>query len=284
VRPKRFGPFLQQGIELDGSPAGFRQTPTFGAYNFQAGWIEPIGVLPWGIFRGTYVETQGNATLSPYFSDVGTIFNLKPIRFVEIGLGYNRLLFHYSLAGFQGTQLPEPDRWRTLDILRSDSLEAAGADVFTFHSNFTVDLARLQLHAGGFRSLWDVDVRDARDIFFEYRSGLLVRKRDRINSLYGQALLNLEPHLGFLGFMARGVEVRDQYWWTSQTGLSQHLLSAGFSGWRWGRNSGRLYRGLDALLGFWISHPQLDNRPWQERLHVSLIWTWNVQILNLTED
>src|SRR6185369_16088398 len=97
---QRFGPFLQQSMALQGNPAGYARIFPFAAYNLQAGWMEPIAILPWPLFRGSYLETQGNATVSPYQTDFGIAFNLKPIRFFEFGLAYNRLFFPTTLAGF----------------------------------------------------------------------------------------------------------------------------------------------------------------------------------------
>jgi hypothetical protein len=279
----RFGPFLQQGFTLEGSPAGYRYLPPSGSYNFQAGWMEPISILPKALFRGTYLETQGNATLSPYQADIGVVFNLRPIRFLEGGLGYNRLLFPNTLIGFHGDSLPGLASWRTKEILGTGNREIAGADVFTFHVNATMNAGWFELRAGGFRSLWDVQVSD-RDIFLEYHSGFLMKKRDRINSMYAQAMFNLEPYFQWEGFTARGLAIRDQYWWTTRTGLSQNLVSAGLTGFRRGHNDDRSYHGLDGLIGFWTDNPQLNGQDWWKHFYLSLQWTWNIQILHLGEN
>src|SRR6185295_18806521 len=119
-----------QGFLLEGSPFGSRYLPPSGSYNLQAGWMEPINILPSPLFRGTYLETQSNATLSAYQSDVGVVFNIKPIRFLEGGIGYNRLLFPYSLLGFNNggnrDSLPDPAQWRTTEILSARKREAVG--------------------------------------------------------------------------------------------------------------------------------------------------------------
>ncbi len=288
VRPQRFGPFLQQSVALQGNPAGYSRIFPFAAYNLQAGWMEPIAMLPWPLFRGSYLETQGNATVSPYQTDFGIAFNLKPIRFFEFGLAYNRLFFPNTLAGFNFPDtsnpaiLPDKSRWRPTEIFGVDHLNAAGSDIFTYQANLTVNAGPAQLHAGGSYSMWDVDTR-SNDLVLEYHSGLLIKRQDRIGSVYAQSLFHPEAELDFLGFTAEGFGVRNQLWWTVQTELSQNLLSAGFTGLRRGKNGGRLYRGLDGWAGYWTWHPQLTNQsPWQ-KLNLSLIWTWNIQILNLTE-
>ncbi len=289
VRPIRFGPYLQQSVTLAGNPVGWRYVPPNGSYGFQAGWIEPIGPPTDGLFRGTYLEAEASATASPFESDAGTGFNLKPLRFLEGGIKYNRVLFPNTLVGFNppdgapNNWLPNVDQWRAFDILEAGLRETAGADVFTFHGSATVDLGRLQLHAGGFRSLWDVDVQD-QEIIFEYNSNLLIRKRDRLSSLYGQAFLDLEPYLHAGPFTLRGFTVRDQYWSTTETGQQQNLASVGFTDLRLGHNTGRRYRGLDGFVGFWTDHPQLDNLGGWEHLRLNFEWVWNVQILHLTDD
>jgi hypothetical protein len=287
VRPRRFGPVLQQSVTLQGNPAGTDYVFPFGAYNFQAGWMEPIAILPWPLFRGSYLETQGNATLSPWQYDFGIAFNLKPLRFFEFGLSYNRLVYPYTLAGFNAPDsagagwMPDKSQWQPPKIFGADKLEAAGTDIFTYQANLTFDVGPVQMHGGGLYSMWDVDTRQ--DRVLEYRTGLLIRPQDRIGSLYFQTLMSPGPEASFLGFTARGWALRDQYWWTVQTKLEQNLVSTGFIGLRRGWNNDRLYRGLDGWVGYWTLQPQLvGKRPWQ-RINVSLQWTWNIQILNLTE-
>jgi len=288
VRPQRFGPFLQQSVIAQGNPSGYARNYPFGAYNLQAGWMEPIAALPWPVFRGSYIETQGNATFSPYQTDFGIAFNLKPVRFFEFGLAYNRLFFPNTLAGFNYPDtsntdiLPPRERWRPPQILGVDHLSAAGADIFTYQGNLTANLGPIQLHGGGSYSLWAVDTR-SHDLILEYKSGLLIKRHDRIGSLHAQALVRPDSGMGFMGLTSDGFGMRSQLWWTVQTGLTQNLVSAGFSGLRRGRNAGRLYRGLDGWVGYWTWHPQLaDQEAWQ-KLYVSLQWTWNIQILNLTD-
>lgn len=288
VRPQRFGPFLQQGVTMKGNPAGYSRIFPFADYNLQAGWMEPVAVLPWPLFRGSYIETQGNATVSPYQTDFGIAFNLKPVRFFEFGLGYNRLFFPNTLAGFDApdssspARLPDKALWRPAEVFGADRLSAAGADIFTYQANLTFDLGPLQLHGGSSYSLWAVDTR-RHDLVLEYHSGLLIKRHDRIGSLYAHALFHPDSGLGALGFTMDGFGARNQLWWTVQTGLSQNLLSTGLSGMRYGKNGSRLYRGLDLWVGYWTWHPQLADADAWRKFNVSLEWTWNIQILDLTE-
>ena len=288
VRPQRFGPFLQQSVTLQGNPAGSDYVYPFGGYNFQAGWMEPIALAPWPVFKGTYLETQVNTTLSPWQYDFGIAFNLKPIRFFEFGLSYNRLVYPYTLAGFTAPAgapenwVPEDRQWQPSRILGADKLDAAGTDIFTYQGNLTFDVGPVQLHGGGSYSMWDVDTRQS--VVLEYRTGLLIRPQDRIGSAYFQTLMSPGPEASFLGFSARGWAIRNQYWWTVQTDLEQNLLSTGFIGLRRGWNNDRQYRGLDGWVGYWTKHPQLgDDQPWRN-VSVSLQWTWNIQILNLRDN
>jgi hypothetical protein len=287
VRPQRFGPFLQQSAALQGNPSGYRHIFPFATYNFQAGWMEPIAVLPWPLFQGSYIETQGNATLTPYQTDLGIAFNIKPIRFFEFGLAYNRLFFPNTLVGFSTPDtgyapLPANYRWSPTGMWQADYRTTAGADIFTYQANVTVNTGPLQLHGGTSYSLWDVDTK-THDLILEYRSGLLIKRRDRIGSTNAHILFRPDSGMSMLGFSAQGIGIRDQLWWTVQTDLSQNLISAGFTGLRQGRNAGRLYRGLDGWVGYWTWHPQLKGLESWEKFHVSLQWTWNIQILDLTE-
>jgi hypothetical protein len=285
--PLRFGPFIQQDVILEGSPTGFGYVPPTGWYSAQAGWMEPLNIFanPW--FHQTYLETQANTTISPYQADIGMMLNLKPLRFFEGGVGYNRIVYPYTLIGFvrpadsPSTWLPDREAWRTRAIFDARKDEGVGADVFTFHGDLNADIGKLQLRAGATRSLWDVDITD-RDIIYDYRSGLLIQKRDRLSSFYGQALFNTSSDFG--DFSMHGWEIRDQYWSVTHTGLSEDLISGGFSGLRHGHNSERSYHGLDGLVGFWISQPQLNDQAWWKHLQITLQWMWNIQILNLGEN
>lgn len=289
VRPQRFGPFLQHSLAVEGNPAGYERIFPFGGYNFQAGWMEPIAIFPGKLFRGSYIETQGNITITPGQSDFGVAFNLRPIRFLEFGLSYNRLFFPYTLAGFNTPEgaapgsSPSPEAWRPPQIFDQDRLEAAGADIFTYQANVTAGIGRLQFHGGGSYGMWDVASR-SHDFVLDYRTGMLIKRRDRIGSLYAQAMYTPSPNAELSGFSVTGLGVRNHYWWTVQTALSQNLLSAGFTGLRRGRNGERLYLGLDGWIGYWAEHVQLEGRDIQERLHVSLQWTWNIQILDMSSE
>lgn len=288
VRPQRFGPFLQQSISAEGNPTGYSRIFPFAGYNFQAGWMEPIAVLPWPLFRGSYLETQANATVSPYQTDFGIAFNLKPIRFFEFGIAYNRLFFPNTLAGFTAPDtadysvLPPEARWRPTQIFGVDHLSAAGADIFTYQANLTVNTGPLQWHTGASYGMWAVDTR-VHDLILEYRTGMLIKRHDRIGSHVTQVLYRPDADMNLAGLTAGGFGVRNQYWWTVQTGLSQNLLSAGFSGVRIGRNLSKRYQGLEGWIGMWTRHPQLTDLDTWEKLHVTLRWTWNIQILDLTE-
>jgi hypothetical protein len=269
---------------------GNRYLPPTGSVDIKAGWMEPISILHNALFHGAFLETRGNATLSPYQSNVGVLFNLKPVRFLEGGLEYTRLLFPHSMVGFSqpaGSStdwLPSQSQWQTSQIFDSSLRETIGSDVFTFHGNLMVDIGRVQLLAGAFRSLWDVDTQD-RDILLEYNSGLLIKKKDRINSVYAQTLLNLDPYFsGWGGFTAQGILLRDQYTWTTHTHLSENLVAVGFAGLRRGRNDDRSYHGLDVEIGYWTQHPQFNGKGLAPRLHLALQWMWNIQILHLGED
>src|SRR5690606_33827613 len=229
-------------------------------------------------------ETQANATFSPYQSDFGIAFNLKPVRFFEFGMAYNRLFFPNTLAGFDFPDstnkkvMPERTRWQPSQIFGVDHLTAAGADIFTYQGNLTVNLGPLQLHGGGSYSMWDVDTR-SHDLLLEYRSGFLIRRQDRIGSAYAQLLVRPDSGMGFRGFSANGLGIRNQFPLSVQTELAPNLVSAGISGLPGARSGGRLYRGLDGWVGYWTLHPHLDHqKPWQ-KLHLSLQWTWNIQIL-----
>jgi hypothetical protein len=284
-RPVRFGPYLQQSLAMEGGLTSRQYVLPNGNYRFQAGWVEPIGLRPWGWMRGTYLEVQGKVMLSPFESDVGTAFNLKPLRWVDIGLTYNRLLFNHSLVGFKRPDdqnedwTPPTSQWRLSSLVESDK-SVAGADVFSFQGNFLLDLWRWSFRLGGSRSLWDVETRQ-KDFLFEYESGFLIQRRDRINSLTGQIFLDLQPYVTLSGLTLRGMQFQAETWFTDQTDLKKTLFSTGFEGIRWGRNDSRRYRGLDARIGYWSEHPQLESAQDWERLHFQLNWLWNSQLLNL---
>lgn len=278
VKPFSYGPFVMNQIEMTGSPAGYDYVLSNGNYHFQIGWIEPIASATRGIFQGTYFETDGNLNLSPYYVNIGTTFNLKPFRYLETGLTYNRLLYTNSMATF--TQEPSLSDWAPSALMSIDK-EPGGADVFTFQSNITVDLSRLQLYIFGSRSQWDVDAA-GKNFVYDYVDDFLIHPRDRVNYAMAQLSVDLRP-FSFAKYVSyTGFAVRDRYWHSDGTELEKNLISGGITGFRIGRNPEFHRRGLDLSLGYWTRHPQIPaDVEWQRRLVIEADWRWIIQVLKL---
>jgi hypothetical protein len=255
VKPLLFGPFFMNQISVTGSPLGYDYVLTNAFYHFQVGWIEPISQGKDGIFGETYFETDGNLNVSPFTTDVGTTFNLKPLRYLELGLSYSRMLFHNSMVSFpsKGDTLPDKELYRPDQIIHRRK-EMGGADIFTYHANFTFDLGPAQFYLSGSRTLWDIDA-NGKDFVFEYGDGMLLAVRDRVNNFMAQATFDLRPHSVYRSMSFIGLAVRDQYWSTDphQTGFKKNLVSAGITGIRLGQNSGLQRRGLA------VEHPRPED-------------------------
>jgi len=281
VKPLLFGPFFMNQVSMVASPAGYDYALTNGFYHFQVGWIEPIAQTNGGIFRETYFETNGNLNISPFTSDVGTTFNVKPLRYLEFGLSYNRMLFHNSMVSFatQGDVPPPKEQYRPDEILSNDK-EMGGADIFTYQANLTFDMGPAQFYFAGSRTLWDIDAK-GKNYVFEYGDGLLLGIRDRVNNFMAQATLDLRPHSLFRRVSFVGLSVRDQYWQTDQTKLEKNLVSAGITGFRLGRNPRFQRRGLDLSLGYWILHDQIPSGDIAKSLVLIADWQWNIHVLNI---
>lgn len=282
VKPVQFGPYLLSHVSVISTPAAYRDVLTNGQYHFQVGWIEPISELSGGIFKDAYFETDGDLNISPFQSDLGTTFKIKPIRYFEVGLSYNRLVFHHSLVTFSripGEKKLDVDRAKPVKVL-SSSGELSGADVFTFQANLTVDMGPTQLFLMANRSLWDIDVQSG-DYAYEYGNDLVIKTRDRINYFLGRFNLDLRRFSTSPAFSFTGVAIRNQFWITDQELLKKNLVSGGITGFRFGRNSELQQRGLDLSVGYWTMHPQLDGDQWLEYLHLQAEWKWNLQMLKL---
>jgi hypothetical protein len=286
VKPVNYGPFFMNQLTFTGSPAGYDYALTDLLYHFQVGWIEPLGTK--GLFRETYFETDGNFSLSPFVSDIGTTFNLKPIRYFEMGLSYNRLLYHNSMVAFtlpktnadsSSATLPA-EEWRPSKVLTHDNKEIGGADVFTFQANITFNIGPVQLFGFGSRTLWDVDA-SGRDYVYEYGNDILIRPRDRVNYALAQISLDLRPHTIFKTVSFKGFSVRNEYWYTTQTKLEKNLISGGITAFRLGQDPERQRRGLDLSLGYWTLHPQIPKNDWVKSLVIISDWKWNIQFLKI---
>ena len=252
VKPLQFGPFFMNQISMVGSPAGYDYALTNGFYHFQVGWFEPIAQGKDGIFGETYFETNGNLNVSPFTSDVGTTFNVKPLRYLELGLSYNRMVFHNSMVSFPATKdekQPAKELYRPDQVLSHSTKEMGGADIFTYQANLTFDLGPTQFYFAGSRTLWDIDAK-GKGYVYEYGDGLLLAIRDRVNNFMAQATLDLRPHSVFRKLSFVGFTVRDQYWHTDQTELEKNLVSAGITGFRLGHNPRFQRRGLDLSVGY----------------------------------
>lgn len=281
VKPVQFGPYMVNTVSYIGNPASYRYALNNGHYRFLVGWIEPIGERSEGIFKDAYFETDGDFNVSPFQSDVGTTFNLKPIRYLEVGLSYNRMMFHNSLVAYTapGVKMIDLDDARPGDLMKLDR-EFAGADVFTFQANLTFDIGPTQLFVQGSRALWDVDV-PGKDFIYEYGNDLVIRPRDRVNNLVTQWNLDLSAFSRNPAWSYTGLALRNQYWQVVRTELEKNLVSVGFTGFRLGRNPARQRRGLDLFLGYWTMHPQLSSSDILQSLTLVAEWKWNVQFLKL---
>ena len=280
-KPLQFGPYMVHHITFGANPAGYRYALTNGYYRFKIGWIEPILENGGGILKDTYFETDGEANSSPFQSDVGTTFNMKPIRYLEVGLSYNRLIFHNSLVSFAapGEDMIDLDRAQPGDLMKLDR-EFAGADVFTFQANFTFDIGPTQLFVMGSRALWDIDV-PGKDFVYEYSNDLVIKPRDRVNNVLAKWSLDLTGFSKGPAYTFTGLAIRNQYWSTTRTDQEKNQISAGITGIRLGRNSERLRRGLDVSVGYWTRHPQLAGDDWAKNLSILLDWKLSVQFLKL---
>lgn len=292
IKPTVFGPFFMNQVTVTASPAGYRYVMTNGSYHFQVGWIEPLSENAKGLFGETYFETNGNFNVSPFASDVGTTFNLKPFRYLEIGLSYNRLMFHNSMVTFSrpgSTSLPK--ELITPENVFSENKEPGGADIFTYQANLTFDIGRTQTYLFASRALWDIDAK-GKDFVFDYGDDLPIRTRDRVNFLMAQFSLDLKPWSLFKSVSFMGIDVRNQYWITAQSKLEltptdtkntveKNLLSVGITGFRFGRNPERQRRGLDLFVGYWTKHYQIPEGEIGNSILLTADWKWNIHFLKM---
>lgn len=281
VKPIQFGPYMVNSASYLGNPASYRYVLNNVYYRFQVGWIEPISERSEGLLKEAYFETDGDLNISPFQSDIGTTFNLKPIRYLEFGLSYNRLMFHNSMVSFAAPAqtMIDLDQVRPGDLMQLDQ-EFGGADVFTFQTNVTFDLGPTQLHVLGSRALWDIDV-PGKDFVYEYGNDLVIKPRDRVNHLLVKWSLDLSRYNKNPAWTYSGIAIRNQYWITTQTNQEKNLVSAGITGLRLGRNPVRQRRGLDMSLGYWTMHPQVGSQDWSRAVTFLLEWKWTVQFLKL---
>jgi hypothetical protein len=283
VKPIDFGPYMTNHVTYMGSPASYRYALNNAYYRFQVGWVEPISESAGGLLKDTYFETDGDFNISPFQSDLGTTFSLKPIRYLEFGLSYNRLMFHNSMvtwtAPTPGAKMIDLKSARPGDLMELNQ-EFGGADVFTFQGNFTLDMGPTQLYVMGARSLWDIDT-PGKDFVYEYSNDMVIRPRDRVNTLLTQFGLDLSRFSRSPSYSWTGIAVRHQFWMTTRTEQEKSLVSAGITGIRVGRNPVRQRRGLDLSVGYWLDHPQLDRDNIAQSITFLMHWKWNVQFLKL---
>ncbi|MDB5050438.1 MAG: hypothetical protein JWO30_3509 [Fibrobacteres bacterium] len=269
-------------VSIMASPVGYDYVLTNGFYHFQVGWIEPLSESNKGLFGETYFETNGNLNISPFTSDVGTTFNLKPIRYLEFGLSYNRLVFHNSMLAFArpgDTPPPEKELYTPDKILSADK-SVGGADIFAYQANLTFDIGKTQLYFQASRTLWDVDAK-GKDYVFEYEDELLIRTGDRVNYGLAQFSIDLRPWSLFRTVSFQGFDLRDQYWNTDHTSSEKNLVSVGITGFRMGRNPEHQRRGLDFSVGYWTAHDQIPEGDVAKSIVLLADWKWNIHFLKM---
>ncbi len=267
----RFGPYLVNDINATYSPAGYDYSLTNATYHLQLGWVEPIIANPHSLFNETYIETNANINVSPYETSIGTTFNIKPLRYFEFGLTYNRLLFNNSLISFKaiGNDLPD---WRPRQLMDQET-EVSGADVFTYQSNLIFDIHRLKLLFSAERALWDIDVT-GKDFVYEYENDILLKSNDRINIFVAQMIVDIKP------FAQIGLMLKNQYWYIDNTGLEKNLISFGITGFRHGINPTNQKRGLDLSVGYWTKHPHMPSS-FAKHLVILADWKWDIRFFQL---
>jgi hypothetical protein len=278
----RFGPYVYNELLMGMSPVGDDRVLPIGSYRLQIGWIEPITLDGQSYANCTFIETDGHFDVSPYQTDFGTTFSIKPFRIFEFGLTYNRLIFNESLVGFDygpDGQLPLAKSWSAGNVLGHQPASGVGADVFTFNAAFHLKVSRLSISVDGSRSLWDVDIV-ANELLYEYASDLLIKKRDRIHRLTSEIRFHLPDWNLIKPFSLQGITFQDRYVYTNQTRLEKNLLAFGLAGFRFGSDSHKQKRGLDLTLGYFTDHPQLKNADFPNRLYLSAEWKWNVDFLS----
>ncbi len=286
VKPLTFGPFFVNGLSSRISPTGFNQVLSDITYHFQLGWIEPLATKSKGVFEETYFETDGNFNASPFTTDIGTAFYLKPIRYLELGLSYNRLLFNNSMVTFGSTESSANGggvplhEWQPSQVIAREYKELGGADIFTYQINGTFNIGPLQLYINGTRTLWDIDAK-AKNYVFEYGTDILLKPRDRVNALLTQITFDLRPYSLFKTVSFTGLALRSQYWYAAQTRFEKNLISGGITGFRLGQNPERQRRGLDFSIGYWTMNPQLDDSDWKQNIMLLADWKWNIQFLKI---
>jgi hypothetical protein len=281
VKPLFYGPFFMNQLSINASPLGYQYVLTSGFYHFQVGWIEPISESRDGLFGETYFETNGNLTVSLFTSDIGTTFNLKPMRYLELGLSYNRLVFQGSMVSFARPNDNQPDADQyTPSALWEAQNEVGGADIFTYQANLTFDIGRTQLYFFAARTLWDIDAK-GKNYVFEYTDDFLIKTRDRVNNLTAQYTVNVRPWSKFHAFSFQGVQIRDQFWNTDHTELMKNLVSLGITGFRMGQNPERQRRGLDLSVGYWTTHNQIPDGDVAASFMITADWKWNIHFLKI---
>ncbi len=278
----RFGPYVYNEIHVGASPVGEEGVLPMGSYHLQFGWIEPISLDSKSSFACTYLETDGHFDVSPYQTDLGTTFSIKPFRLFEFGLTYNRLIFNESLVSFgydpQG-RLPEASSWSAGKVLKHQPGDGVGADVFTFTGAVHMQLEPVTLVLEASSSFWDIDIID-NDLVYEYDSDLLIAKRERIQRLSGDLSFELPRMQLLLPFTVHAITLQDRYIYATHTQLEKNLIAFGLSGFRYGKDSPSQRRGLDFKAGYFTHHPQLEGASFGRRIYLSLDWKWNIDFLS----
>lgn len=278
----RFGPYIFNEVQMAASPSGNEKVLPNGGYRLQIGWIEPITLDGQSYASCTFLETDVHADITPYQTDLGTTFSLKPFRLFELGMTYNRLVFNKSLKGFNRDSVgkaPRLSAWSPGHVLATQPGAAVGADVFAFTGALHLENAWTSAYMSYTYFLWDVDLRD-HEFLYEFENDLLIKRRDRVHAVKATLDAKMNQSDLFNPFTITGIFLRDRYWFASHTHLEKNLVEVGFAGLRLGRNSSSQKRGLDLSLGLFTRAPQLDGMAWWQRLYLSADWKWTIDFLS----
>lgn len=260
---KQYGGYVHSRMKME-IPFAYEMDPVNGTYQFEAGWIEPLGSTT-GETEHPYLNPVLALDASPYNSNYFALFRVKPVPYLLVGAGYKRLLYHGTLVPFD-TLPPEPD-WRLTEILAMvpEHSQPAGGDIFIFQADLLLPSSFITLQASAAAELWDVDAKGKSHIY-EYQNSILLAADDVLHQW--DISLMLFPN------SLVSPTLKDEYTGAVHSKVKKNKVSAGITGYPLNRKHGVA---MDIFAGYWIQHPHVDGGVQALTLTGNLVW--NVKLI-----
>jgi hypothetical protein len=164
---------------------------------------------------------------------------------------------------------PPKNDWTPYKILKEipERGELAGADIFAFQLDVRVSSRFANLEIRGESEQWDVDAKGLSHVYL-FSKDILIQSQDRIHTL--DAEIQALPDMSLIPVL------RNNLTYASRIGNFKDLMSIGLTRISLSRKK---QISLDFLIGYWLSHPHIEQDDFLKSLLISAHLDWDIVLI-----